>query len=277
MLHDLLLSGALTGVVGNVGCGARERVMEFRFGAQAIRVNMPRRDDLFDAVRSRFNDRQGFALATINLDHIVKLRDDARFLDAYAAQDFVVSDGNPIVWTSRLSGQDVELIPGSELVIPLTDIAQKSGVSIALVGSTEDALAVAAEHLKARTPGLEIAATISPAFGFDPTGQEADTIFEALNSSGAGLCFLALGAPKQEVFAARGRELSPGIGFASIGAGLDFLAGTQNRAPKWVQAIAMEWAWRMLSNPARLGPRYLKCMMVLPGLTVSAIQQRIAR
>ena len=88
------------------------------------------------------------------------------------------------------------------------------------------------------------------------------------------MVFLALGSPKQEILAARGRMLVPEIGFASIGAGLDFLAGTQTRAPRIFRKLALEWLWRMLSNPRRLGLRYLHCMAILPGQVLGALRQR---
>lgn len=251
--------------------------MEFRFKSQVVSVNMPDKAALFSAVQQRFAAKQGFALATINLDHLVKMRGSDAFVSAYVAQDFVVADGNPIVWLSKLAKQPVALMPGSELVLPLAELAAKSGVAVALLGSTEQALAAAAAGLQARVPEVRIVAQIAPPFGFDPTGAEADRMFETLKASGAGLCFLALGAPKQEVFAARGRELAPSIGFVSIGAGLDFIAGTQTRAPVWVRRLALEWLWRMALSPRRLFGRYASCALILPGLAVDASKQARGR
>jgi UDP-N-acetyl-D-mannosaminuronic acid transferase (WecB/TagA/CpsF family) len=89
------------------------------------------------------------------------------------------------------------------------------------------------------------------------------------------MCFLALGAPKQETLAARGLDLVPGCGFLSIGAGIDFLAGLQRRAPAWVRAIAMEWFWRMASDPRRLAGRYARGFTILPGLVRQALALRL--
>ena len=77
--------------------------------------------------------------------------------------------------------------------------------------------------------------------GFSPTGDEARRVLAELAARDVGLCLIALGSPKQEAFAALGRALAPSVGFASIGAGLDFISGRQTRAPAWVRAIAMEW------------------------------------
>jgi exopolysaccharide biosynthesis WecB/TagA/CpsF family protein len=145
---------------------------------------------------------------------------------------------------------------------------------VALVGSSDEALAGAKEALTARVPGLKVCYTHAPPYGFDPTGNAADQIFADLAESGARLCFIALGAPKQEIFAARGRTQAPDVGFASIGAGLDFLSGHQVRAPRIMRMLAMEWFWRALQSPARMVPRYAKCFAILPGLTIQALRQR---
>lgn len=239
-------------------------------------VDVPTAAALLNAVSAQLDLGQGFAVATLNLDHIVKLRREPRFRAAYAAQTHVVADGNPVVWLSHLAGRgDVRLVPGSELITPMAALAAKKGVPIALFGSAEPVLREAAARLVADHPGLRVAACISPPMGFDPESENADALLDQMAASGARICLLALGAPKQEILAARGFARHPGLGFLSIGAGLDFIVGHQTRAPLWVRRIAMEWLWRMLSNPKRLAKRYLDCAVVLPGLALSA--QRLGR
>jgi N-acetylglucosaminyldiphosphoundecaprenol N-acetyl-beta-D-mannosaminyltransferase len=248
--------------------------VQFKFGSTTISVNIANAAALLAAVSARLKARQGFALATINLDHLVKLQTSAAFRTAYAAQDLVVADGNPIVWLSRLAGRPVSLVPGSDMVMPLARAAADAGVSVAIVGSSDAALEAAASRMMTDIPGLFIAMRHAPAMGFDPAGPEAASILHELSARHIGLCFLALGAPKQEAFAARGRTLACNVGFASIGAGVDFIAGNQTRAPAWVRAIAMEWLWRALSSPRRLIPRYVACAAILPGQIGAAIKLR---
>ncbi|MEH7827774.1 WecB/TagA/CpsF family glycosyltransferase [Gemmobacter denitrificans] len=250
------------------------RIVQFQFDTTTISVNVPHAAALLAAAKARLAEGRGFALATINLDHLVKLGQDPAFRTAYAAQDFVVADGNPIVWLSRLARRPVQLVPGSEMVLPLARIAAQTGARIALLGGTEASLAAAAARMQAEIPALQIALQIAPPMGFDVEGVDATAMLRQLDAEGIGLCFLALGAPKQEIMAARGRKLAPRTGFASIGAGLDFLAGSQTRAPEWAQKIAMEWAWRMMSNPRRLVPRYWACAKLLPSQVMQALRMR---
>ncbi len=240
----------------------------------AVHITTPTRAALFAEVEERLKAGRGFSLATLNLDHAVKLRRDPAFRAAYLAQDIVVADGNPIVWLSKLAGRDVELIPGSELVAPLTGLAARLDMPVALLGSTPEALAAAAEGLRRTHPDVRVVAEIAPPFGFDPAGNAAADVLRQVADSGARLCFLALGAPKQEILAARGAEFAPACGFVSIGAGLDFIAGTQVRAPLWVRKIAMEWAWRMFGNPKRMAARYGACFAILPDLGLGALRER---
>lgn len=248
--------------------------MQFQFGQTQLLVNVPDKASLLDQLRARFQQRRGFALATINLDHLVKLRQSAEFRAAYAAHDLICADGNPIVWLAKLAGKPLALVPGSDMVLPMLRLAAETGRSVAFVGSTEETLAAAADTLTADIPGLSIVLRHAPAMGFDPEGAEARQVMADLARLEVGLCLIALGAPKQERFAALGQSLAPQCGFASIGAGLDFITGRQNRAPLWVRRLAMEWAWRALSAPRRLLPRYLACAAILPGEALKALRQR---
>jgi N-acetylglucosaminyldiphosphoundecaprenol N-acetyl-beta-D-mannosaminyltransferase len=250
--------------------------LQFQFDQTVIKVTHADAGSLLAEISVRLAAGRGFTLATINLDHLVKLQRDKAFLAAYAAQDFVVADGNPVVWLSRLAGRPVGLVPGSDLVLPLVQAAAAAGRPLSLLGSTEGVLEAAMTQFQASVPGLRRGVLIAPPMGFDPVGAVAEEALAQVQALGPGLCLLALGANKQERLAALGRRLAPDVGFASVGAGVDFVAGQQIRAPEWVRAVAMEWLWRALSSPRRMVPRYAACAAILPGQAVQALRLRNA-
>lgn len=253
--------------------------MQFRF-PDGVTVGINSRDasDLLTEVGSRLSAGSGFAIATLNVDHLQRLGEDPAFGRAYMSHDLICADGNPIVWLARLAGKKVALVPGSDLVVPLMRLAADGGWPVALIGGSDDSLEKSARRLEELVPGLQIVLRRAPGFPFDPDGAEAAEIIDGIRISGARLCLLALGAPRQERFAIRARDALEGVGFASIGAGLDFLSGHQTRAPRLVRRIKMEWMWRMLSNPKRLAARYAKGFTILPGHAIEAIRQgRAAR
>jgi exopolysaccharide biosynthesis WecB/TagA/CpsF family protein len=239
-----------------------------------VTVTHKERAALMEDIGKHLRSGTGFRMATVNLDHMVQIGTNDAFAAAYAQHDIVVADGRPIRWLSQLARKPVALMPGSDLVVPLALLAAAERRSIALIGSTDAALDGAQAYLCCAVPGLEVAYRHAPPMGFDPGGDAAADVLRAAETSGAGLCFLALGAPKQEVFAARAAALAPSVGFASIGAGLDFLAGSQRRAPRILRVLALEWLWRAGTSPARMIPRYAYCLAILPGLAWRAFRTR---
>jgi N-acetylglucosaminyldiphosphoundecaprenol N-acetyl-beta-D-mannosaminyltransferase len=156
------------------------------------------------------------------------------------------------------------------LIAPICAEAARSGKSIYLFGSSLQVLIKASRRLHERNAGLTIAGVFAPSLGFDPTSEDARRCIVTIGDSGADLCFVALGAPKQELFADHGKSLLPNMSFVCIGAGLDFIAGAQVRAPHWMQRWGLEWLWRAASDPQRLLYRYVLCMGALPGILARA-------
>lgn len=229
-------------------------------------INLPTLAGAVDAAIGRAREHRGFRLFTLNLDHLVKRRDDAAFRAAYDGADFVSADGAPVAALARRQGAAIERTTGADLVDPLCAAAAREGIPVALFGSSQQTLDMSAQRLRERHPGLVIAHAEAPPYGFDPTSPAAEEAGMRIAASGARIVFVALGAPKQEFFAAHLAQRTPGLGFVCIGAALDFIAGTQTRAPRLVQALGLEWAWRLLGNPSRMARRYLLCAWVLRDL-----------
>ena len=230
------------------------------------------------AIADRAETHEPFTVFTLNLDHIVKLRRDAHFREAYRSATLISADGAPIAWLARRQGADVSRTTGADLAVPLSIEAARRQIPIYLFGSTAAVLGKAARRLGDYTDGLiDIAGTDAPPNGFDPEGPEADAAIAKIAASGARIAYIALGAPKQELFAARAKAQGVRCGFVCVGAALDFLAGTQIRAPRWMQQSGSEWVWRLGTNPRRLAARYRDCIMIFADLTIiQPIRQRFS-
>jgi len=210
--------------------------------------------------------RESFLTCTLNLDHLVKLRRDPDFRTAYRQARFVMADGFPIVLLARLRGHTVKRTTGSDLVLPLCQVSAELRFPVYFLGSTPETLAKVSSRLGSLCPGLEISGMRSPDYGFDPSSREADEIATEIGASGARLCFVALGAPLQERFSTRAMMLVQGVCFLGVGASLDFLSGKQRRAPRLLQILNLEWAWRLVNNPHRLWLRYARCGLLFVNL-----------
>jgi len=238
-----------------------------------ITINLTSLPNAVSSIVSAAQSGDNFSVCTLNLDHVVKLQKRADFRAAYRRARFVTADGFPIVVLSRLAGIPIRRTTGADLVEPLCQEAQRKGLPVFLLGSNEHALSITSKRLQERFLGIRIAGHYAPGRNFDPYSGEADLAIERIRASGARLCFVALGAPRQEIFAARCLDELAGTGMLCIGAGLDFIAGTQTRAPSITQKAGLEWVWRMLREPRRLGPRYARCLGVVPRLVVRSVPQ----
>lgn len=238
-----------------------------------ISVNLPTMTHAVDAVVTATRQQTSFTVFTLNLSHVVQMRARSDFHSAYRRADFVTADGFPIAVLGRMVGMKIRRTTGSDMLTPVCEAASQHDLPVFLMGANETTLAESVRRLLARHQGLRIAGTYVPAAPFDPNSADADAAISRIRASGARLCILALGAPRQEIFAIRCRDEIKGLGMLCFGAALDFLAETQERAPLVAQRSGLEWAWRAVREPRRLGPRYLQCLAVLPGLVAETIPQ----
>ena len=226
-------------------------------------VNVSGIVDAVTKIENRLSLPSSFMVCTVNLDHLVKRRRDPGFFRAYQKAEIACADGFPIAALARLDGVAIKRAAGSDLVLPLCDRSAKRGLPVFLVGPTFRTLCLSARRLVSTCPGLEICGVYAPPERLEIHSEEADEAIALIRGSGARICFVALGAPLQEMFAARAIGETSGVAFLGVGGGLDFLAGTQTRCPRWLRRVYLEWAWRLMLSPRRLGVRYLRCAMLL--------------
>jgi N-acetylglucosaminyldiphosphoundecaprenol N-acetyl-beta-D-mannosaminyltransferase len=202
--------------------------------------------------------KKGGAVFTPNVDHVVQVEENIALRNAYAACELSLVDGQPLVWLSRAMGRPLpEKISGSDLVDPLCARLAAEGLTVFLLGGMPGVPEAAAAELQRRHPALRIAGTLSPPFGFEKSAGENQNVIDAVINARPDVVLVALGAPKQELWwHAHKAALAPAVGLG-IGATLDFLAGTQVRAPRWMQRVGLEWVHRLVGDPKRMAERYL--------------------
>lgn len=237
-------------------------------------INIATLDEAVEAALGRASEKRGFRLFTLNLDHLVKRRNDPAFSAAYHEADFVSADGAPVAVLSRRQGVAIERATGADLIDPLCREAANRAIPLAFFGSNTETLEKTAQTFRMRYPGLQIVYLEAPPYGFDPASPQAEAAARRIAQSGARIVLVALGAPKQEFFASHMAKITPELGFVCIGAALDFIAGTQARAPRIFQKTGLEWVWRLMSDPARMAKRYGLCALVLAKIVASGAYGR---
>jgi N-acetylglucosaminyldiphosphoundecaprenol N-acetyl-beta-D-mannosaminyltransferase len=213
--------------------------------------------------------RECHYVVTPNVDHVVKLSENALFKAAYDQASLVVADGKPVVLASRLLGKPLPgTVPGSDLVPALFQYAQHAGapLRVYVLGAGPGVAERAAEQIRAQWPTVQVVGLYSPPMGFEKSEQECQKICAQINQTEADLLVIGLGAPKQELWVAKYQaQLEVKVALC-VGATIDFLAGEKPRAPMWMRQCGVEWLHRMASEPKRLVSRYMNDALVFPRL-----------
>jgi exopolysaccharide biosynthesis WecB/TagA/CpsF family protein len=206
-------------------------------------------------------------VVTSNADHLLRAREEQRFRDSIAAADFVVSDGWPIVATLKAMGFSyAERVTGADLLPAIAERCARTGQSIFVMGGMEGWADLAAKNLQSKFPGVKIAGTFFPPFGFEKDKAVCEAMVSAINAVKPDFLFLGVGSPKQENWICDYRDKFTCGVVIGVGMSIGFAAGMVPRAPILMQKFYMEWFFRMCTEPKRLAPRYAKDLLIFPSL-----------
>jgi len=181
-------------------------------------------------------------IVTPNPEMIVAAQADEELRAIINAADLRVPDGISLVVVSKILGRPLkERVAGIDLMTRLCGLKAR----VFLLGSGEGVALEAARQLTGKNPGLQVVGTQDGYFS-DDSG-----VVKKIQSARPDIIFVGLGAGRQERWLNRHLpELGVKIGLA-VGGSLDVLSGRKKRAPKWIQALYIEWLYRLLTEPQR--------------------------
>ena len=209
----------------------------------------------FTPLAASFGQERFGYVVTPNVDHLVRYCEDVTFREHYRSADYVLLDSRFAARLLRVvKGVKLRVCTGSDLTAALFSRVVTSSDRVVLIGGApEQATTIQMLY------GLANVCHYNPPMGFanDPQAvQECVSFVES--HSPFRFCFLAVGSPQQEALAAllQTRGIARGLALC-VGASLNFLTGSEKRAPQWMQQMALEWLCRLAQNPKRLARRYL--------------------
>jgi len=231
-------------------------VMRQRLRIGRAWIDVLRFDDALREIERLVDRRRGGSVFTPNVDHLVKLESNPAFERAYQDVSLSLADGMPLIWASSILGCRLpERVAGSDLLMPLLEMAARRKWKVYLLGGAPGVAAAVAAMLTERmgicVTGWDDSRIASD--GSDPNGVSVKRAAEAK----ADLILVGLGPPKQELWIHRAASATDPAVALAIGASLDFLAGKFKRAPRWMSRIGLEWLYRLAQEPRRLWRRYL--------------------
>ena len=201
----------------------------------------------------------------VNAAKMVRMRKDRALRESLLRCDYVLADGQSVVWASRFLRRALpERVAGIDLFERLLEKAEADGRSVYLLGATQQTLDGLLERLAQRFPALILAGARD---GYFAPGQAAAVAAE-IRASKPDMVFLGMSSPKKEVFLADYGDALGAAVLHGVGGSFDVLAGVTARAPRRWQRAGLEWLYRLLQEPRRLAGRYLSTNAVFIALVV---------
>ncbi len=193
----------------------------------------------------------------VAVSNLMPGHEDPQVRSAINGADMVTADGMPIVWVQRWWGYpQAERVYGPDVMLALCGKTADQGIRHFFWGGSPETVDKLRAGLLARFPGLEIAGIHSPPFATLEKTVNPDTV-DMINRANPHIVWVGLGAPKQDLWVSLYRPALQAPLLIAIGAAFDFIAGTKQQAPRWMQRNGLEWTFRLVHEPRRLWRRYL--------------------
>ena len=228
-----------------------------RFEVAGVPVALINMDIACEEVRRRIAERLGGYVIFRDMHGIVLANRDKQILAAHRDAAFVAPDGMPLVWLGRRMGRkEVARVYGPDFLLEFCRRSEHLGFRHFFYGSTDAVAEKLVLELKRLFPGLVICGRYSPPFRSINAPPSAEDI-APVRAAQPDVVWVGLSTPKQELWMRTHASELPGCVLLGVGAAFDFLSKTKPQAPRWLRQAGFEWLFRLLTEPRRLGRRYL--------------------
>lgn len=233
-----------------------------------VRINSTSSTELLKEIESKLYKKLQFYIVTPNPEIILIAQKDTDLLKALNEADYSIPDGEGL----KFAVKNLQVIKGRKFMVDILKLADQKKMKVYLLGSRPFVNERAIDRIKREYPGIKINGNCG--WKLDNNAEpisEVDSkleidIVQEINKFGPDFMFVAFGAPKQEKWIKKNiSKLNVG-GVMAVGGSLDYFSGTVREVPKIMEDLRLEWLWRLVQEPGRIG-RIFNALIVFP-LTV---------
>ncbi|MBQ3085376.1 MAG: WecB/TagA/CpsF family glycosyltransferase [Clostridia bacterium] len=207
-------------------------------------------EEAVNEVYGYFSMRESKIIVTPNAEILQMVTKDEAVREAMAQADYVVPDGVGVLMAAKRLGTPLkEKVAGVELGTNLLKRSAENGKRVYFLGAKPGIAAEAKRILEEEMPGIRIVGVRDGYF----KPEDEPAIVEEINELDVDMLFVCLGAPKQELWMAKHKKDLRIGAMLGLGGTLDVLAHNVKRAPRWMINCKLEWLYRTLKEPHRIG------------------------
>ncbi|MBQ3072484.1 MAG: WecB/TagA/CpsF family glycosyltransferase [Oscillospiraceae bacterium] len=235
-----------------------------KIDVMGVRFDNLTMEESLDKAERLIAEGETFYCVTPNSEIVYEAMHNEELMQLLNDAALVLPDGAGVVLASKILKTPLkQKVAGVDFADGLMGCMEKSGLRLFLLGSKPGVAELAAEKMLEKHPSLQICGMADGYFKDD-----AEAVAK-VNAANADVLFVCLGAPKQEIFMQAHREELNVRMMIGLGGSLDAFAGTMKRAPKWMIRMNLEWFYRLLKDPKRIGR-----MMRLPKFLLAVLGKK---
>lgn len=230
-----------------------------------VNVDKTTKAKVLDRVRSLLEEKKKFYIVTPNPEIILKAGQNQKLKNALNNADISIPDGVGL----KLSDISLNIVKGRELMMDIISFANINGYSVYFLGSTKHVEMEAERFVKTMYPDLKINGSSGAKLHLDAEPiNDTEEVFEKqiideINKLKPDFLFVAFGAPKQELWLAKHIGKLKIGGAMVVGGTFDYLTDAKRKVPKLFSALGLEWLWRLVIEPKRIG-RIWNAVVIFP-------------
>jgi N-acetylglucosaminyldiphosphoundecaprenol N-acetyl-beta-D-mannosaminyltransferase len=219
-------------------------------------INVTNMKKTLSYIENKLDKLRGKYICVSNVHTTVMSYENKSYRAVQNGAAMALPDGAPLSGYCRLRGiRHARRVTGPDLMLEIFAMSDTKGYRHFFYGSKEETLADMRARIEKKYPKLTIAGMYSPPFR--PLTEEEDKeVVKIINDAKPDFIWVGLGAPKQEIWMKEHEGMFDGV-MIGVGAGFDYLAGYIKRAPRIMQALYLEWLYRLAQDPKRLWHRYV--------------------
>ncbi len=222
------------------------------FGSYVDALTM---SETLETVTEIIKERTPTQHVVINVAKLVTMQKDEKLRDIVNSCSLINADGQGIVWGAKMLGIKIpERVAGIDLFERLMLLADEKQYRVFFLGAHEEVVQRVVEIFSEKYPNMKVAGYHN---GYYHKEDEARVV-EKIRQSEADMLFVAMSSPQKEYFLNQytGAMQVPFV--MGVGGSFDVVAGVTRRAPAWMQRWGLEWFYRIVNEPRRMTPRYVR-------------------
>ena len=221
-----------------------------KFSLLGIDITSSTMKDAVNILDQNIADNKQCHVITANPEIVMMACKDDDFKDILQSAEFVFADGTGVVWAGRRKGFSVpERVTGFDLTQQLLKLADQKNYSVFFFGAADGVAQKALDNIAEKHQNINFSGCRHGFF----CDADNDEIIDQINAAAPDILLVALGAPKQEKWVHENRKSLQAKVILCIGGSFDVMAGNISRAPAFIQKLGLEWLYRALKQPSRIG------------------------